>query len=118
DRSRRSRWPTRRSTSRRPRRRCSVSDETTHTQGKGWYSRFERFESILLFAGVGSLLVSFIGLGLLPALEIDDQIEKTTPESYQAMTAEEEHGFEIYKREGCAYCHSQFVRTTDADQSR
>src|SRR5699024_8309255 len=87
-RSRRSRWPTRRSTSRRPRRRCSVSDETTHTQGKGWYSRFERFESILLFAGVGSLLVSFIGLGLLPALEIDDQIQKTTPESYQAMTAE------------------------------
>lgn len=94
-----------------------MADET-HTHGKAWYSRFERFESILLFAGVGSLALSFLALGLLPALEIGDQIEKNTPDTYQAMTTQEEHGFEIYQREGCAYCHSQFVRTTDADESR
>lgn len=95
-----------------------MAEEETDVAHTGWYTRFERFESILLFAGVGSLLVSFIGLGLLPALEIGDQIEKNTPETYQAMTAEEQHGFEIYQREGCAYCHSQFVRTTDADEVR
>lgn len=85
---------------------------------KGWYSHLERLESVLLLGGVGSLLVSFIALGLLPALELGEEVEEATPASYQSMTAEEEHGFAVYQREGCAYCHSSFVRSTDADRQR
>lgn len=83
-----------------------------------WTSHLERLESVMLLGGVASLALSFIALGLLPILEMQQQVEETTPETFQAMSDEEALGFEVYKREGCMYCHSMFVRTTDADTSR
>ena len=33
-------------------------------------------------------------------------------------TAQELRGIEIYKREGCVYCHTQQIRNLDSDQIR
>ena len=46
---------------------------------------------------------------------------RTTPANAQrtlTLTAQEKHGQYIYGRDGCAYCHSQQVRFTPADEWR
>lgn len=78
----------------------------------------ERGETIMLLGGVGSLLFSFLALGVLPLFELRDEVTRSTPAEYDAMTSEEAQGFAVFKREGCAYCHSTFVRDTVADVRR
>ncbi len=78
----------------------------------------ERGETIMLLGGVGSLLFSFLALGVIPLFELRDEVTRSTPEQYTAMTAEEQRGFTIYKREGCAYCHTTFVRDIPSDVRR
>lgn len=83
-----------------------------------WFRHLERVESILLLGGVASLVFSFVALGVLPAIELRDEARAQTPANYQALTPTEQLGFAVYKREGCAYCHSTFVRDTEADKAR
>ncbi|HEX6247856.1 MAG TPA: cbb3-type cytochrome c oxidase subunit II [Nocardioidaceae bacterium] len=78
----------------------------------------ERGETIMLLGGLGSLVFSFFALGVLPLIELRDEVTASTPASYTTMTAEEEQGFTVYKREGCAYCHTTFVRDTASDVRR
>ncbi len=83
-----------------------------------WVRLLERSETIMLLGGVGSLVFSFLALGVLPLMELTKEVDRSTPASYEPMTAIEREGFAVYKREGCAYCHTTFVRDTPSDVQR
>lgn len=70
-------------------------------------------------AGVFFFFASFTTLGILPAMRLHRIIARTTaPGVHLALTAAEEHGRRIYAHDGCAYCHTQQVRFTPADEWR
>lgn len=67
-------------------------------------------------AGVLFFVLSFLALGVYPAIRLHASIQKTTPHGAQlALTAAERHGGRLYAIDGCAYCHSLQVRFTPAD---
>jgi cbb3-type cytochrome c oxidase subunit II len=82
----------------------------------------EKFNFIFLVAGLGLLVTAFITLGLIPAMmtkslgaidyhptEIPDNFTEhySTLEEYEAALYE---GRDIYIKEACWHCHSQYVR--------
>ena len=73
---------------------------------------------IAFVAGFGFFILSFVVLGVLPARQLQAEIDRTAPRSMQPLTAAEQHGREIYGREGCAYCHTEQVRVITADVVR
>jgi hypothetical protein len=83
-----------------------------------WVRGLERGSTVMLVGGVGSLLLSFFTLGVLPLAELTHEVSRSTPATYQPMNDLETIGFAVYKREGCAYCHTTFVRDTPADVQR
>ena len=84
----------------------------------------KRIEPIILIAGVGFYALAMTSQGLLPFLEktvtrveVVNTIDgKTVPSPRR--TALEERGRLIYIREGCWYCHSQFVRPVNRDTDK
>lgn len=69
-------------------------------------------------AGIVFFVFSVSLLGLLPNRVLQQQTVSLAPGAALLLTASEERGRDIYAREGCAYCHSQQVRYTDADIAR
>lgn len=69
-------------------------------------------------AGFGFFILSFVVLGVLPARQLQAEIDRTAPRSMQPLTAAEAHGRVVYGREGCAYCHTEQVRVIAADVLR
>lgn len=69
-------------------------------------------------AGLSFFAVSIFLLGYLPGRVLDQQISLMTPENVLRPSASESRGREIYAREGCAYCHTQQIRYTEADINR
>jgi cytochrome c oxidase cbb3-type subunit 2 len=61
---------------------------------------------------IGSILVfwcSIFIIVILPAATM----KETPSEIWRPWTGEESAGHDLYVRNGCSYCHSQFVRVTD-----
>jgi cytochrome c oxidase cbb3-type subunit I/II len=73
---------------------------------------------VAFVAGFGFFVLSFLVLGIIPAAQLQAEIAKTAPQFEQPLTASEERGRVIYGREGCAYCHTQQVRSVAADIRR
>jgi cbb3-type cytochrome oxidase cytochrome c subunit len=73
---------------------------------------------VAFVAGFGFFILSFVVLGILPARQLEAEIKRTAPRAMQPLTATEQHGREIYGREGCAYCHTEQVRVITADVVR
>lgn len=69
-------------------------------------------------AGVAFFVFSVVLLGVLPGRVLDQQISLLSPANVLAPTNSETRGREIYAREGCAYCHTQQIRYTEADMAR
>ena len=69
-------------------------------------------------AGLTFFAVSVFLLGYLPGRVLDQQISLMTPENVLRPTVSEQRGRAIYAREGCAYCHTQQIRYTEADIKR
>src|ERR1700676_1635982 len=69
-------------------------------------------------AGVGFFALSFLVLAILPGKELADEIKRVAPVTMATLTASEQRGRIIYGREGCAYCHTQQVRSLAADVRR
>lgn len=69
-------------------------------------------------AGVGFFIMSFALLAIAPGLAIESDVKKTKPITMLPLTQSEQHGREIYAREGCAYCHTQQVRKVESDAER
>ncbi len=73
---------------------------------------------IAFVAGFGFFVLSFVVLGIIPARQLQAEIDRTAPRAMQPLTAAEEHGRQIYGREGCAYCHTEQVRVITEDVRR
>ena len=69
-------------------------------------------------AGVGFFVLSVAWLGVWPARRLAEDARRTGPGHVVALTPSEARGRVIYAREGCAYCHTQQVRFTQADITR
>jgi cytochrome c oxidase cbb3-type subunit 2/cytochrome c oxidase cbb3-type subunit I/II len=69
-------------------------------------------------AGVGFFVLSVAWLGVWPARRLALDAARTGPEHAVELTASEARGRVVYAREGCAYCHTQQVRFTQADIAR
>lgn len=70
-------------------------------------------------AGLVFFVVSFLALGVIPAIDLHEVIARTTPPGVPfKLTEREKHGQQIYARNGCAYCHTEQVRFTPADEWR
>ncbi len=69
-------------------------------------------------AAIVFFCLSIILLGVLPGRALDDQISGMTPDNVYGLSESEQRGRVIYAREGCAYCHTQQIRYTDADMAR
>ncbi len=69
-------------------------------------------------AGVGFFVFSVSLLGVLPLRSLEEQTAALAPAPSAGLTLAEARGRVIYAREGCAYCHTQQVRYTEADMRR
>lgn len=75
-----------------------------------------RLSDNLWFLLVGVVfLIMAIGVYLTVIYPLVDDGLTTPSERARPLTALEQRGLEIYKREGCWYCHSMQVRRTEAD---
>jgi cytochrome c oxidase cbb3-type subunit I/II len=101
--------------------------EVSHAgeQGRATKEIFHGTPSILGYAfvvafvaGFGFFVLSFVVLGVLPARQLQAEIDRTAPHSMQPLTASEAHGRVVYGREGCAFCHTEQVRVIAADVVR
>lgn len=81
----------------------------------------KRIEPIILIAAVGFYVLAMTSQGIMPWLEkrttrpgtVTTIAGATTPSPKR--TALEEEGRKIYIREGCWYCHSQYIRPVNRD---
>jgi cbb3-type cytochrome c oxidase subunit I len=73
---------------------------------------------ITAVAGVFLFLLSFLVLGLWPGLALQDQMAQDQPALLTGYSTGEQHGRQVYIREGCGNCHSQLTRLTAADVRR
>ncbi|HTB92256.1 MAG TPA: cbb3-type cytochrome c oxidase subunit I [Candidatus Sulfotelmatobacter sp.] len=81
----------------------------------GWLS----YAHVVAFgAGVGFFALSFLVLAILPGKELAEEIKQVAPVTMATLTASEQRGRVIYGREGCAYCHTEQVRSLAADVRR
>ncbi|WP_081823617.1 cbb3-type cytochrome c oxidase subunit I [Pseudacidobacterium ailaaui] len=70
-------------------------------------------------AGLVFFVLSFLALGVFPAIRLHRKIVETTPSGVRVgLSAEEKHGEVLYGENGCAYCHTEQVRFTPADRWR
>jgi cytochrome c oxidase cbb3-type subunit I/II len=90
----------------------AASHEFTLT---GWLSHAH---VIAFGAGVGFFALSFLVLAILPGKELADEIKRVAPVTMPTLTASEQRGRVIYGREGCAYCHTEQIRSLAADVRR
>ncbi len=70
-------------------------------------------------AGLLFFVASFTLLGAIPAMDLHKQIARNTPPGVDlTLTPAEERGKMVYAHDGCAYCHTEQVRFTPADEWR
>jgi cytochrome c oxidase cbb3-type subunit I/II len=92
--------------------------DTAIAHGSSFASRFSYVHALIFGAGVGFFALSFLVLAILPGKELADEIKRVAPVNMPTLTASEQRGRVIYGREGCAYCHTQQVRSLAADVRR
>jgi mono/diheme cytochrome c family protein len=93
----------------------SVSPSVNKLSLSGWPS----YAHVVAFgAGVGFFALSFLVLAIIPGKELEDEIKQVAPVTMPMLTASEQRGRVIYGREGCAYCHTQQVRSLATDVRR
>lgn len=68
--------------------------------------------------GFGFFLLSFGLLAVIPGFALQNEIARTKPATMLAPSEQEERGRIVYAREGCAYCHTQQIRTVPQDVQR
>jgi cytochrome c oxidase cbb3-type subunit I/II len=73
---------------------------------------------IAFVAGVGFFALSFLVLAILPGEELENEIKQVAPVTMSNFTPSEQRGRVIYGREGCAYCHTQQIRSVPEDVRR
>jgi len=69
-------------------------------------------------AGIGFFVMSVSLLGIWPRQVLSAQTAAMAPAGALPLTPAEARGRAVYAREGCAYCHTQQIRYTEADIAR
>lgn len=69
-------------------------------------------------AGFGFFFLSFALLGIIPGMLLQSEVVRTKPAATFEPTEQEQRGRLVYAREGCAYCHTQQVRSVSSDVDR
>ncbi|WP_455367022.1 cbb3-type cytochrome c oxidase subunit I, partial [Kaarinaea lacus] len=83
-----------------------------------------RPSSVFIIAGIGFFMLAVIVQGIMPSLLPETFVPKVTEArtgkaiQVSAYTSQEQHGRQVYIREGCWYCHSQFVRPVTGEDMR
>ncbi len=92
--------------------------------------RFEKFSAIFLLAGLSSLIIAFLVLGLGPAAMVykmpkDGGLPREIPQEFQSYYANLDEyqqgllrGRDHYVAEACWHCHSQYVRPVSNEALR
>ncbi|MDC4225892.1 MAG: cbb3-type cytochrome c oxidase subunit II [Candidatus Manganitrophus sp.] len=83
----------------------------------------ERPSAIILIAGVAFFLLAIAVQWLMPiALESNYELPVRTVQGLQILptdyTEQEKLGRKVYIREGCWYCHSQYIRPVTGEDNR
>src|SRR3989449_8792142 len=73
---------------------------------------------IAFVAGVGFFAFSFLVLAIIPGRELEVEIKRVAPVTMPELTSAEQRGRVIFGREGCAYCHTQQIRSVAQDVRR
>jgi cbb3-type cytochrome c oxidase subunit II len=68
--------------------------------------------AILVIGGLLVFWASVTVVVIVPWLTLDE----TPSQAWRPWTAEEAAGHDLYVRNGCSYCHSQFIRATDTGE--
>jgi cytochrome c oxidase cbb3-type subunit I/II len=83
------------------------------------WTRWLSYANVIAFvAGVGFFAFSFLVLAIIPGKQLEDEIKRVAPATMPKLTASEQRGRVIYGREGCAYCHTEQIRSLAADVRR
>ena len=93
---------------------AAVNDRDIRPAGRGLVMAY----IVASVAGLGFFALSVSLLGVWPGQVLAEQTALMQPEHPLVPSASEERGRAIYAREGCAYCHSQQIRYTEADIAR
>ncbi len=83
-------------------------------------SQGSRPSSLYLVGSLFFFILSFVGMGLAPWLNLLPTAppREGDPYTYGPNAAQVRRGRQIYIREGCWHCHSQFVRPIGNEESR
>jgi cytochrome c oxidase cbb3-type subunit 2/cytochrome c oxidase cbb3-type subunit I/II len=93
----------------------NVSPGSVIPRSSSWLS----YAHLVAFgAGVGFFALSFLVLAIIPGNQLEREIKQAAPVTMANLTASEQRGRTIYGREGCAYCHTQQIRSLAADVGR
>lgn len=83
------------------------------------WTRWLSYANVIAFvAGVGFFAFSFLVLAIIPGKKLEDEIKQVAPVTMPKLTASEQRGRVIYGREGCAYCHTEQIRSLPEDVRR
>jgi cbb3-type cytochrome oxidase subunit 1/mono/diheme cytochrome c family protein len=74
--------------------------------------------AVAAIAGVAFFAMSVSLLGVWPGRVLAEQTRAMAPDNPLALTPSQQRGRDVYAREGCAYCHTQQIRYTEADIAR
>ncbi len=66
---------------------------------------------LLVFGGLMVFWASVFAMVIIPAITLD----RTPSEIWRPWTEKEAKGHDLYVKNGCSYCHSQFIRNFDWD---
>jgi cytochrome c oxidase cbb3-type subunit I/II len=91
---------------------------STASQEFSWTGWLSHAHVVAFGAGVGFFALSFLALAIIPGKELENEIKRVAPVTMATLTASEQKGRVIYGREGCAYCHTEQVRSLAADVRR
>src|ERR1700733_7593728 len=91
---------------------------STASQGFSWTGWLSHAHVVAFVAGVGFFALSFLVLAIIPGKQLEREIKQAAPVTMATLTASEQRGRVIYGREGCAYCHTEQVRSLAADVRR
>jgi cytochrome c oxidase cbb3-type subunit I/II len=97
---------------------AAFDNHSVAAPGFSWISWLSHAHVVAFGAGVGFFALSFIVLAIIPGKELEHEIKRVAPVTMATLTASEQRGRVIYGREGCAYCHTEQVRSLAADVQR
>jgi cytochrome c oxidase cbb3-type subunit I/II len=97
---------------------AAFDNDSMAAPGFSWTGWLSHAHVVAFGAGVGFFALSFIVLAIIPGKELEHEIKRVAPVTMATLTASEQRGRVIYGREGCAYCHTEQVRSLAVDVQR